>query len=100
MKRGTTPTHTFTIPFDTSTLATIRVIYAQLGRIILVKTGDEVSASGNTVTVRLTQEDTLKFNCSHPVEIQIRVVTPAADVHNSDIMNMSVDRCLEDEVIQ
>lgn len=99
MKRGTTPTHTFTLPFDTSLLSVVRVIYAQLCKTVLVKTGEDLDLSGNTVTVRLSQEDTLLFNCSHPVEIQIRVATAAKDVLNSDIMRVPVGRCLESVVL-
>ena len=99
MKRGTTPTHTFTLPFETSLLKTVRVVYAQLGQVILVKTGGDLNLSDNTVSVKLSQEDTLRFNCSHPVEIQIRVVTLLGDVHNSDIKRVSVGRCLENEVL-
>lgn len=99
MKRGTTPTHTFTLPFETSLLKTVRVVYSQLGRVILTKTGGELSLSGNTVSVKLSQEDTLRFNCSHPVEIQIRVKTLTGDVHNSDIERTTVGRCLENEVL-
>lgn len=100
MKRGTTPTHTFTLPFDTSLMSIVRVVYAQLGRVVLTKTGEDLSLSGNTVTVKLTQEDTLLFNCAHPVEIQIRVATLTGDVYNSDIVRTTVSRCLENEVLR
>jgi hypothetical protein len=29
MRRGTTPTHTFTLPFDTAMLSKVRIIYSQ-----------------------------------------------------------------------
>lgn len=99
MRRGSTPTHTFKIPFDTSLLAQARIVYAQLCNVVLVKTGEDLVMEGNTIKTRLTQEETLAFNCSHPVEIQLRVLTQAGDVQNSDIVKVSVKRCLESEVM-
>lgn len=100
MNRGTTPTHTFTLPFDASILSQVRIIYAQMGRVVLVKTGEDVILSGNTVKTKLTQEETLSFNCAHPVEIQVRVLTLAGDAQNSDIIKVPVSRCLDNEVIE
>ena len=99
MKRGTTPTHTFTLPFDTSLLSVVRVTYAQMGRVVLTKTGEELTLEGNTVTVRLSQEETFRFNSSHPVELQVRALTADGDAINSDIVTVPVGRCLDKEVI-
>ena len=99
MHRGTTPTHTFTLPFDTSIVSQARIVYSQLCCVVLVKTGEDLVMEGNTIRVRLTQEETLAFNCSHPVEIQLRILTMAGDVQNSDIVKVSVKRCLENEVM-
>ena len=100
MKRGTTPTHKFTLPFDTGLLAAVRIVYAQLDNVVLVKTGEDLTLSGDTITTSLTQTETLQFTCKAPVEIQVRVLTLSGDAHNSDIVKVSVDRCLEDEVIE
>ena len=37
MIQGTTPTHTFTIPFDVSLIKELKVVYAQQGEIVLEK---------------------------------------------------------------
>ena len=99
MQRGTTPTHTFTLPFDTSMLSQVRIVYSQMGRVVLVKTGDDITMSGTEIKTRLTQEDTFAFSCSRPVEIQVRVLTKSGEAKNSDIVEESVKRCLENEVI-
>ena len=99
MIRGTTPTHTFTLPFDASTFKTIRVIYSQGSEPTLVKTGDEVKASGNTLTVKLTQDDTLKFSTKSVVKIQIRLLSHDGEALASDIMCKSALELLENEVI-
>lgn len=97
MKRGTTPTHTFTLPFDTSIISKCRVIYSQNDDAKITKT--DVTMSGNTVSVKLTQEDTFALECSKFVEIQLRVLTLGGEALNSDIIRVPVDRCLEDEVL-
>lgn len=99
MKRGTTPTHTFTIPFDVDMISCVRILYAQDEQVKLVKTGDDVAMSGNAVSVKLTQEDTLLLECKKSVEIQIRVLTVDGDAVNSDIIRVPVERCLENEVL-
>lgn len=100
MRRGTTPTHTFTLPFDTGLLKCVRVIYAQMNQVVLVKTGEDLTLEGNTVRTALSQEETLSFSCNKPVEIQVRILTLAGDAQNSDIIKVPVARCLENEVIE
>jgi hypothetical protein len=100
MRRGTTPTHTFTLPVDTSNIVKLRIAYAQLGRVVLTKTEADVTMEGNTVQLRLAQEETLAFRCSRDVEIQVKALTSAGDSLVSDIMRVEVDRCLCDEVME
>lgn len=97
--RGTTPTHIFTLPFEANLISSIRIIYTQGDEQILVKEVKDCQIDGNTVTVRLTQEETFLFDCKKYVEIQIRALTHSGDVLNSNIMKESVERCLDNEVI-
>lgn len=99
MIRGTTPKHTFTLPFSTESVASIRILYRQNKQLILTKTGEDVVLTGNTAEVTLTQEDTLAFTSGHKVEIQVRVLTLDDTALASDIYTVSVGCCLEDEVI-
>lgn len=99
MIRGTTPTHIFTLPFETSLVKTIKIAYYQLGRVILEKTGDDLELSGCEVTTKLTQEDTLAFHCNSDVFIQIRVLTMGGDALASDVIQASVGHCLDGEVL-
>ena len=96
MKRGTTPTHTFTVPFDTAGILEARVIYSQQGRPVLVKT--DLTMEKNVITVRLTQEDTFRFSPDR-VDIQLRVKFPDGTVLASDIRTVPVERCLEEVVM-
>lgn len=97
--RGTTPTHTFTLDLDTALLKTVRIIYAQMGRVIFVKTGDDLELDGNKVRTTLTQEETFAFNCSKPVEIQLRALDHLDKAVKTDIFTVPIGRCLEDEVM-
>lgn len=99
MMRGTTPVHTFTLPISTEMVSNVRIIYAQSGEQVLVKEGKDCTLSGNEVTVRLTQAETFLFDCKKRVEIQLRVLTAGGDVLNSEIMEVIVARCLDNEVI-
>ena len=61
MIRGTTPTLEFTLPFDTSLIAEIYVTMTQNGKTVLEKTLSDCNCSGTSVSLTLTQEDTLKL---------------------------------------
>lgn len=99
MRRGTTPKHTFTIPFDTSVIEKVRVIYAQDDSVRFVKKECDVKFSGNTIIVTPTQADTLRLKCTLKTEIQIRVLTKDGKAFASDIIRVGTDKCLYDEVL-
>ena len=99
MIQGTTPTHTFDIPFDTALINKMRILYAQNNKLVLEKENADCSIDGNTITVRLTQEDTLKFVADALVQIQLRILTAGGDALASDIVNVDCRRILDDEVL-
>lgn len=99
MRRGTTPRHTFTLPFDTSLIAKLRVIYAQRNIVKIVKKENDAEMNGNAVVVKLTQNETLRLNSRSKTEIQVRVVTHEGESFVSDIITVNTERCLMDEVL-
>ena len=99
MIRGTTPTHIFNIPFDTSLIADLRISYAQGENEVVVKTKDDVTLDGQTITATLKQEETFRFDCSKKVLVQVRVLTLGGEAISSDVMTVSVERCLNNEVL-
>lgn len=99
MIRGTTPTHTFVLPFSTELVKTLEITYAQCGKVILKKGTANADMSGNTVRIRLTQEDTLKFDAKTYVDIQVRVLTHEGDALASRVLRVRADVCLSDEVL-
>ena len=108
MIRGPTPTNEFERPFDPPDGAEYRIVYAQgedySERILFELTTERLTINGRTISVKLTHEETLLFDCSYvprygrrtppPVKIQIGMQTPSNDIVWSDIIVTTVDRCL------
>ena len=97
--RGTTPTHTLTLPFEKELLADLRINYFQDKREVLVKEKKDVNISGNDITLTLSQEETFKFEEGKNVFIQLKIKTVNGKVLNSDIIEMRIDKSLDNEVI-
>ena len=97
MVRGSTPKHTFTLPIPTSTVKKVRITYEQLGREILEKTEDDVKMEENTITLRLTQSETLKFKENKDARIQLKVLTNSGDLLPSQIFTVTVKEILDEE---
>ena len=102
MIRATTPTHIFTIDsdIDLNAAKNIRLTYSQNGTIILEKDKTEVTISGNTIIYALSQEDTLLFSETIPIEIQITVKTSSDIVVKSVIVSIRAERALNTEVFE
>lgn len=99
MYKGTTPIHVFVLPFDTNTIENAVVTYSQKGRIIFEKRKDDCIFENNTITVNLSQEETLKFERSYPAKIQVRVRTYDDVAYASLIYEEPIRPCLNEEVI-
>ena len=99
MIRGTTPLLEFVIPFDTSLLAEAYVTLSQNGVVVLDKALDDCKCDANKLSVRLTQEETLKLQCDRITEIQIRARTLEGEAVASNIFRERTDRILKDGVI-
>ena len=100
MRRGSTPTHIFEIPDAlVGNIRSVEITYAQKKEIILQKDSYDCDIDGNTISVKLTQSDTFRFADGVNVEIQVRILDNAENAFASDIMCVSCDRCLSDEVL-
>ena len=101
MRRGSTPTNTFVTDIDLSN-ATVYVSYEQNGAVVVEKTGSDLTfTSGQTYTIslELSQEDTLKFKPG-TVMIQIRYVFPNGAADASNIIKTTAERIIKDGVIE
>lgn len=100
MRRYTTPTHIFILPFDTSIIAKLRLIYAQSDTIVFVKEAVNCDMRGNTLSVTLTQEETAKLDCKKNfVEIQMHILTQDEKSLVSKPVKVAVEKCLDTEVL-
>ena len=99
MIQGTTPTHKFNIPFNTEGIERVRIVYEQAGDVVLTKENEGCTMSGNTLIVRLTQEETLLFKSNVSTRIQVHLRTKSGEAYASTLMRVSVFELLEKEVI-
>lgn len=97
MVRGSTPKHIFKIPISTSTVNKVLITYEQLGRKVLEKTEKDVQMQDDTITLQLTQAETLLFKEKQTARIQLKVLTNSGDLLPSQIISVSVGEILNEE---
>ena len=99
MVQGTTPTHSFTLPFPTESIKAVRIIYAQNDKPIIVKNTDDCTLQDNTVSVRLSQTETLSISADNIYFVQVRVVDRAGNSFVSKPIGRTVIKCYDGEVL-
>ena len=99
MYRGTTPTHIFNVPIDTSEIKEVKINYSQNDELVLSKRLADCKIEDGKIIVKLTQEDTFLFKCSSSVSIQLRVLTKGDDALISAPMKKSLGECLADDEV-
>lgn len=99
IRRGTTPTHTWTIPFDTDLIKDVRASYSQNDKEVIVKNYNNVSIMGKVISIELTQEETFSLE-EGSVDMQLRILTKDDKVVNTDIITKEVYKALNEEVLK
>lgn len=99
MRKGTTPVHAFTLPFDTAEVKSVRIVYEQNDRVILTKETADIEMQDNILLVRLSQEDTLQFECNTQAKVQVRTVGNSGTAMASTPICFFVYECLDNEVL-
>jgi hypothetical protein len=99
MIRGSTPTHTFDIPIDTSLIKEVKIIYAQADKQVFCKRTGDCVFDGTKIKTTLTQEETFMFDCTKMVQIQLRVLTLDGKVPPIEVIEVIVKKCLDNEVL-
>lgn len=99
MYRGTTPIHRFTFDFPKETVDAIYITYKQSGQLRIEKSKKDIVFDDGVISVKLTQEETLKFTVIGNVEIQIRFTDISDNAYASNIISVPVDRILKEGVI-
>lgn len=98
MRQGTTPTIQITInDIDLDEMQNIYVVFEQNGY-ILKKESSDLDIEGNTISVSLSQEETLNFK-EGTCNIQLRMITKGGVAIASPIKTTKVYRVLNKEVI-
>lgn len=97
--RGTTASNVFTVPIDLTDAVVMYITYQQLGRTVLEKTLDDCTVTATSITVNLSQQDTLKFSENRDVKIQIRARLIDGSVHKSQVIKTTSDELLKEGVI-
>lgn len=99
MIRGTTPTHEFTLSIDPSLVKDVEITYGQNDVVVLTKHLDDCTWQGNTLILKLTQQDTFGFDHKKSVRVQLRALLMDNTVVGSYVKTITVEKCLSDEVL-
>ena len=100
MKRGTTPTLnlSFDYSLDELDIKAFFITFSQDGEVVLEKDLEQVQVNGNTITINLSQEDTLKFKGDKILKIQVRFRTDSG-AFVTNLIKTNVEEILKDGVI-
>ena len=97
--RGSTPTHSFGIPFDTNAITSVIIIYAQDGAEVFRKRTADCTITDHDVSVKLAQADTLKLKAATAAKAQM-VIHSDGDVFVSREIEMTVEDILSEDVTE
>lgn len=100
MYRGTTSTFDINISdVDLTEVAEMWVSFGTENNPIVNKTLSDVTISGSTVTVPLTQEDTLTLKAAQKTYLQIRILLNNGEAIASPMKRVDVYAIIKDGVI-
>jgi len=101
MYRGTTPTVTFTMPFNLNTMTNVWCTFRQSNGFYLEKqlSAFTQDAANKKISVKLTQNETLAMQTNALLEIQMRVKFTNNDFGASRVVQTPVYDVLNDEVL-
>lgn len=95
MYKATTPTHTFTLPFNVTLISKLLLTYKQ-DNVVINFDEDDVTMSNKQVVVTLTQEQTKMFVPGLNVQVQMRIKTTSDSVLASNTIELKVRNVLND----
>ena len=98
--RGTTPTHTFKLPFDVGIVKKAKITYKYGDSVILKKNTNDCTLEGNTISVKLTREETIKFPDDAIVKVQLEIETNAANCLKTVVYKLYSSELLNEEPLQ
>ena len=95
----TTPKHTFNLGFSASLISDARIVYKQNGEIVLEKSLADCEKSGNSLILKLTQNETGLFRNNMKVAVQVHLKTSEGEVLATKPKRIDVDEILKPEVL-
>lgn len=96
--RGTTPTITFRLPFQTDQIRDVEIYFAQKDFLFQKDTAD-CSFEENRITVTLSQEETMQLNEGLSLRLQVRIVFTNGAIGATRILSTSVVGLLKEGMI-
>lgn len=101
MRRGTTPTVKFSLPFDIEDVDKLWLTVSQRSREVLTKTQTEmwIEDGVRMVSFKLTQEETLALDAGCKASIQARILTVGGEAFASQIKRVDVEDVLKEGVM-
>lgn len=99
MRRGSTPVNRFEQPLTKDKVQALSVTYVQDGAVVLKKKLNDVEVQDYKVVVNLDQEDTLKFDDTKQVKIQLKIKDIFNKMHISNVMYKTVGEVLDEDVM-
>lgn len=98
MRRGTTPTLTFTTPYAAELIKEGYVTFKQRGTIVLdVPISDEsVTVTDGQVAIELSQEETLAMTTADICKAQVRLLLSSGKAVASNIVDIPVCEILKE----
>lgn len=97
---GTTPELTFNLPFDTSIIKNLYITFKDRNKsTVLEKTETDCTMNNNSITVELSQEETLQFEKRTKVRVQLRIKTTNDKALKSNIIVIDIGDLLKEGVI-
>ena len=99
MRRGTTPTHNITTELDLTDAEVIFLTYKQNKKKVLDLDKSRMTITSESISVELTQEETLMFNDQLDATAQIRARFSDERAVASNVMIIPINEILKDGVI-
>lgn len=81
---------------DLASITAMEITFSQYGFERFTKTLADVTIDGQTVSVPLSQTDTLKLKAKQPLNIQMRVLFASGDAEETEIVTGAVGETLKD----
>lgn len=94
IESGCTCINTFTLPFKQEDVKAICICYTQNKKVLFEKKLEDCTFENGKVSVKLSQEDTLKFDDSKIIQIQLKVKLTDDVVVKSKIIETITDELL------